>query len=720
MKKNILLLIICLGLFSCSKTHDLFDTNRVKEESKENFPTQDIDPDHDWNMAGIRALKISINQKADEVYTVKVYTANPLNEQSDAKLMAKREGVKDGEILTLSFDMPKTAKYVYVLLEDKIYNHSVKMVDMTDTNPSVSWGTKDRNVRSVNVVIPSKGIISYIPPTDNDFYNEIPAGANKYPTEWTNVLEGDYYLENCDLGSLHGGTVGSYNLFIKGTVSLGAGGWPDGTKVYVLPNSTLKMSNGLTLLAGTALYIAKAGKLETSSIELTGETYSQLYNRGNIIVSGNVQENSKGNNIIYNEGKFNVSNGNLMVTNNTTFINLSEIEAKNLVFSANGKFINEAGAEVNVKELVSLANKENILENNGFFKTASLHTDNGVIYNNCQFVVVGGANLEGATIQQDGAAYFEANEMKMSNTVVKLGSEALFYIKSAMHYQTGTTIEGAGDKKALLFVNAICQCGWNSVTYTGNLKVAVKGHNPENDLYNTYYSTRRDAEIISLEQVKLGSSNGCGNSYTTDNGGHEGEGDASQIYTYAFEDITTKGGDYDFNDVVLKVETVPVDNKLKVSLVAAGAQKNLKVYYNAGKSSEKILFGGKEVHEALGGAAGEIINTTGQRDKYSPVDDYIPYQEGKSLSEYGDFSIYDMDNRMYVRLPNRYFNDDFNRGDVPYAIMVPTDWYYPDEHQRIDNRYNFFKGWAENKDKYTLWYTQNSWEDSNTYPYDDK
>ena len=79
MKKSIVLLLCLAGMISCSKREDLFDKAKVEEESKENFPAQDIDPDHDWNMTSVGALKVSVNQGSGEVYTVKVYTANPLN-----------------------------------------------------------------------------------------------------------------------------------------------------------------------------------------------------------------------------------------------------------------------------------------------------------------------------------------------------------------------------------------------------------------------------------------------------------------------------------------------------------------------------------------------------------------------------------------------------------------------------------------------------------------
>lgn len=688
MKKSIVLLLCLAGMISCSKREDLFDKAKVEEESKENFPAQDIDPDHDWNMTSVGALKVSVNQGSGEVYTVKVYTANPLNEQSGARLMAKREQVKDGTVLSLTFDMPKATAFVYVLLEDKIYNRSVKMVDMSVAAPQVSWGAVGRSVRSANAL--SRSVISYIAPTDADFFNDIPAGAQPYPTTWTGILNGNYYLENCEFSQLHGGTTGTYNLFIKGTVSLGSDSWPAGTTVYVLPGSTLEMSGSLNLLAGTALYISRGGTLNVTNMQLTGGGYSQLYNRGTVLVSGTVEENSNGDNIIYNDGSFEASVVN--ITNSTTFINLSELRTRQLAFSASGRLLNESGAKVVVSGETSLANRTNIIENNGSFTTASLKVSGGMqLYNNCRFTVTGAAMLRG-DIQQDGQACFEADEVKMDGMTINLGSESMFYVKSAMTYSGGQSrITGVGDKSALLWVDAVCQYAWKSVTYSGNLKVAVKGHTPENTQWNIYYIAEEAAEIIGTEQVKLGTANGCGNSYTTDNGGTSTGTDTPLVYTYAFEDITTTAGDYDFNDVVLKVSAIPVDGKMEVQLVAAGATKNLKVFYG-----NTPLFDAREVHAAMGCEPGQMVNTGGVKGDI--VTDCSIVWPGDGTLGNADFKILDVENNMYVSLPK------YSTASIPYAIVVPKDWDYPGERQRVDHKYPHFTDWAEDMAQEPAWY----------------
>lgn len=671
-------------MVSCSKKEDLFDKAKVEEESKENFPTQDIDPDHDWNMTAVGTLKVSINQGSGEVYTVKVYTGNPLNEQSDAKLMAKQEQVKDGTTLSLTFDMPKATTYVYVLFEDKIYNRSVKMVDMSVTDPQMSWGTSGRSARSVNML--PRSVISYTLPSDDDFLNEIPADAKPYPGVWTETLDGNYYLDH-DLANLYGGTKGTYNLYIKGTVSLGSNGWPAGTKVYVLEKSTLNMNKDLNLSeATTALYIAKDATLNASTIKGTGA----IYNRGNVNATADIELNNSG--YFYNEGTV-TSLGNMKVTDYGLLVNLStfNVNGSEMRISTSGKFLNESGATLNVKGNVFMHDQGNILENSGIFSSSDLTAKNGKIYNRCKMSITNISDFNGLTFEQEGSAYFDTDKITMSGTNMKLGSEAMFYVKSGLTYSSTNTIVGVGNKSALLLVNGTCQCAWESITYDGNLQVAVKEHLPENTQYNTSYIVTGQAEIIGIEQVKLGEANGCGNSYTTDNGGTPPSTDTPQVYTYAFEDITTAAGDYDFNDVVLKVSTIPVNGKMEIKLVAAGATKDLKVFY-----SDTPLFGGQEVHAAMGCESGQMINTGGVTGNVV-TDNSIDWPGDGKLGD-ANFKILDVKSNMYVYLPK------YSKTSIPYGIVIPKDWDYPNERQRVDSKYPNFTTWAENMTQELTWY----------------
>ena len=92
-KHLFIIVYLCLVLLYEEKKTSL-TPHHIDEEAKENFPVKDIDPSQDWNMAAVGTLSVSINQKTGEVYTVKVYTDNPLNSEGNARLLAKKTGGK--------------------------------------------------------------------------------------------------------------------------------------------------------------------------------------------------------------------------------------------------------------------------------------------------------------------------------------------------------------------------------------------------------------------------------------------------------------------------------------------------------------------------------------------------------------------------------------------------------------------------------------------------
>ena len=109
-----------------------------------------------------------------------------------------------------------------------------------------------------------------------------------------------------------------------------------------------------------------------------------------------------------------------------------------------------------------------------------------------------------------------------------------------------------------------------------------------------------------------------------------------------FEDMTREAGDFDFNDVVLKVTVPDESGKATVTLFAAGAAKNLKVGFtdtSNGSNSQSDLFG--EVHAAMNCDPGTLINT-GSGPNGTSVEKEITITG--TLKDNGDFYIYEADN----------------------------------------------------------------------------
>ena len=175
----------------------------------------------------------------------------------------------------------------------------------------------------------------------------------------------------------------------------------------------------------------------------------------------------------------------------------------------------------------------------------------------------------------------------------------------------------------------------------------------------------------------------------------------NQVYTYAFED--TKLGDYDMNDVVIRVwRDLNKKTELTVQLVATGAFDNLKVYYDdhgVKYTAPVALFDGKEVHDALGIEKASFGNTEIQNVSTFPTTnvayDYKTFRYYKA-----DFYIVDETTGVEIHLPAA----QGITGSAPYAVCIPSAWQWPLERISIKTAYKEFAGYAANPDVNKGWY----------------
>lgn len=176
----------------------------------------------------------------------------------------------------------------------------------------------------------------------------------------------------------------------------------------------------------------------------------------------------------------------------------------------------------------------------------------------------------------------------------------------------------------------------------------------------------------------------------------------THIYSYAFED--TQSGDYDLNDVVLQVKRIyggQVRNEVK--LVALGAMDRIKAYYTNEEGVIIPLFGGKELHDAVGVPQNSFVNTESQNveDSKLPTQE-IPFDYKKFLYSKADFFIVNETKNQVVHVPTALGQ----KGKNPNGVCIPFAWQWPKERVRIFTAYPLFKGFAENMEVNTDWYTQ--------------
>jgi hypothetical protein len=175
--------------------------------------------------------------------------------------------------------------------------------------------------------------------------------------------------------------------------------------------------------------------------------------------------------------------------------------------------------------------------------------------------------------------------------------------------------------------------------------------------------------------------------------------------TFAFED-QINNGDYDLNDVVLKVTphvvksgkkitSIDYDN-LDIKLVAAGATFDITVMVD---KSALSFNGNTEVHDAFGVNRGVMVNTggtakSGYQQNATPVICTIATPEDVKTNET------DSEGNPILDLSKLNIWIDVNPGKKsaaqiyylkektePYAVMIPIDWAWPKERVCIKDAY---------------------------------
>ena len=175
----------------------------------------------------------------------------------------------------------------------------------------------------------------------------------------------------------------------------------------------------------------------------------------------------------------------------------------------------------------------------------------------------------------------------------------------------------------------------------------------------------------------------------------------THIYSYAFED--TQSGDYDLNDVVLQVKRVWGGPNQEVKLVALGAMDRIKAYYKNEQGETIPLFGGKELHEAVGVPQSSFVNTQTLNVEDSKLPKQtIHFNYSTFLYSKADFYIVNETKGQEVHVPSALGL----KGQNPNGVCIPFAWQWPLERVRIFTAYPMFKGFAENMEVNTDWYTQ--------------
>lgn len=755
---------LAVGLVSCvDNDKNYFDADKLKEIYEESFPVKNVDPDGTWVMSEKVNVKVSVNGDAGVVYIIRVFDANPLNSENNAKLLAEGSAGNTASFEVV-MDCATALNKVFVARVDEAGHYLVQPVNIDNGNVIAHFGDNKTPTRSMTRAGETSAVLTMDAPYTAE---EI----NTRKTEATEIIAG----WDLAAGSNWGGSYNQYPVFSQserwfklpqGTFSdsftvTGTSGGASAVKVIIPNGSTWVINNNFRISNITEFIVEDGGKIEVSgnaSLILTQTSYLTVLHGGTIEGTGSINiTNNSGGLSNYNGGRINctllhIEGGG----SDRSFVNYGTLNLERYEASTNGTTLINHGT---ITASVIDCNNNTNIQNGCYIKTGTL-----------QF----GSLLMGTTSE---IICDELTNNGNNNNIVMEDQSMLNCTGTASLYRN---ITGPTTGKALLKINTIAETGGlnqSSYQVTNNIICEItdqtsKGGqewnwSPFDWLVNkalqnsaTYCNPGKADFLLPAdgECIKVG--------YEPDDDPDDVEIQYS-VYSYAFEDNYPNAGDYDFNDIVLNVTLPAAGNDVKelvykIDLRAVGGVKQLgaglRIMGINNSNVESVSFGdgatlranslnsgifenvpyetnGSELVIPLFGDAHQIYGYTGSErtmlntgngtvvlnDIYT-LEVTIRLRNAISIPSVTDdldfFVAYKMNGRNRTEIHLRKFGTATANGELAdkevldvikavnntWALCVPDKFAYPTEHTIITDAYSGFEGWAQSQDTNMDWY----------------
>lgn len=657
---------VIMAFTSCIKDN-VYDPTALQEEAKKAFPTT-IGTNQTWNMVGTTTFNVGVNEDAGQNYTIKVLDKDPIG-NSSAKLLATGT-VTNGQTVALKFSYPLADSTLYIMrVDNKSRREAVNVSPVNAGNSNYTFGnsstTKTRATTRAagDFTDPLLDGTTGLPYTEEQLAGYISSGLK--------------ITDGMDISSGTNGSYGAYYVADNVTNIYGTNSGLSGKKIIIANGGKWTVPSAITV--GEIEVIVASG----GTIDLNGQTLSPnmasgcaiVVMPGGTITNGSLSDTNKSS--IYNGGTLNLSsiswNGGYIVNGSG-----SSFYTNNITMNTSSTFINHS--------------------DNCHIITANNISNNAIYENTCKIIIDGDTFMPYNLTMSNGASLQCKNLILQGPSTVNLGNDAILKATNSTTVHDVTFTGPTSGDHAICVLGNIVDSGWGSGSFNNLIYVDITSNpsasNTSWSWWNSNVSFNNGASEVGQGEAKQEIPAGdCSIGYTmVDNGGDIKN--PTYQFTYAFEDMMRSVGDYDFNDVVLKVSPV-INGQVSVELAAAGATKNLYVHLNDG-TTVKDLFNGQEIHKVLGVSEGAMVNT-GAGPTANPVTVLVPV----SSNYYGDFYITDQYGNE-VHIPA--FTSGFVAGNAPYALLVPGDWAWPKESVGITKAYTGFDAWAADATKSIEWY----------------
>jgi LruC domain-containing protein len=661
--------------------HNYFDPSRQDDKSGSPLfgDSINIPADFDWATMRTVELNIEVDDQYNGAffYTVELFNGHPFFD-GNATMLGKGFA-KKGQNFKSSLTIPTALETIFIKQIDPTGRERVTSTSVKETpNIAISFAAANSSLRSASVnnntsitsntvytnslrSVPSNVQLDY--PTTAGAIVIDGSTTSPFTLETTKsyVIRGEYTGELIFPGS------GNVELFIEGV-------W----------NNT--SSNIIKLENNTKVVIQNGGKFtSTANVNIQGNDF--------VIWAVAPGGESNKNKLAKVSFDFNT---------NGQIINSGVFNAHTIKLPSAAVLYNAGDMEV---EVFTINSANNIITNDNSLKVKDANFSNGKIVNNCHLVIENFSTNGIKITVSEGALFSVGTYTSVGGTTFSMYSNSIFEVTNSIKFTSyQNTIEGLGATPALLRMENIEFDGWQTVSFEGKLELENSNHTTTNG--NNSYKLIAPASWVrkgeSTLQIESSECNGLGNNAP------EPElpptdptfpiiWTGSDI-TYMFEDRWPYLGDYDMNDVVLKL--IPeyatdaankvTQLKLHLALRAVGGTKRLAV----GMQLDGILSNNIE--------SVSRSNNTGSDNSVFPVSS----NGAETGQTYAVLPFFDDVHRAFGVPAGKMVNTIEGEGSSPISVTITINFASPVNMQNVSiekmNPFIVNGGYKESRDEVHL------------------
>ena len=759
--------VLAMGLVAASCNKMDFDQDayqKAKEaESRQKFINnvmggQDIDPNQTWSTT--KSVSITVTPQKDGI--LKIYAANPIG-NIVAPLYTTTAVA--GKETTFTVTRPADVEMLYatVLNEDGLIadllafnaTEASAIVDMTDDTTTRSISRRAASAPTAPGYDQTNPIPVPAAPTD------LPTSANanikienNTTTEWGYDGKTVFIAENVTLTiTQQWGRAGSKVYMSKGSKIVNTSGtlYMSGSYIYndggtiegglLLDNNSVIWNKGTIDTKDANINYQNDNSLIYNSGMITANNFTvgqngRLWNEGTVTATGTLKGynsnakiyNAAGCNMnaavfeldnssqyFWNEGTLTVS-GAFKTTNSAaaTTVNNGTIYAGSFDGSAGAHFFNANDAIVVISGETAITNSNTVWVNDGTYTSGTFKVTAGgnQVFNNCRLTVTGKfsmGNYDGSRFVLNGHASVICDEFDWNgDNYFWLGGGSLLKVTKTLKSNNINSDKGffnTTSEYAVISAKAITTDNPNGqwrAWYEGKIYVDTDEHFALIKINDGQSNMKlADGALLTGKQgtapVEWEEST-CRPEYK----GKKKDPDPVMYYYYAFEDLGAIG-DFDFNDVVLRV-SAPNNGELTVQLCAAGGTLESQVIYN-----EQPL--GTEVHKAfgveLGGGNSDMVNTGYTKHDFVTLGT-VTVDNSADMKNLPFGIVVKGNDGKSVKVTNEVDH----KGTAPLMIMVSGypegdnagKWFWAKERVNISVAYPQFGAWGADVQTNQNWY----------------